>query len=350
MVMVLMLLRIAFIALVLCSQSVFIATSFTVRVVKTDLPGSVAPMALLYRHKNHRIHRFYQKSSLGSVANSRAAVDTIGTVAILVPSLSDELSPFGSKSPVPRPSYQLAAEQLARKIRQFSDGKISTHIAFPLERDDDENDACISSNALIALGLKSPSDIHYLSRTFRKRRHKQQELQAISSCQFAVDCGSNNYAPIVGPYDEANPSIASSIAPWSEIASGKRLAAQMTELFEKYTSDEFALAIMLFFNQFSGTKIPWVQHSIDVTWEKGLFQNAKEIYAMISKCGPCIAKCLNDENCSSCIKGRATLIYYCNNFYSASISPNTSSKHWIKLTQEIKSQAIEQLCHTRANY
>ena len=49
----------------------------------------------------------------------------------------------------------------------------------------------------------------------------------------------------------------------------------MKELFEKHNTDEFALAIMLFFNQFSGEKVPWVQHSIDVTWEKGIFQNAK---------------------------------------------------------------------------
>jgi hypothetical protein len=229
--------------------------------------------------------------------------NTIGSVTILVPSSPDESSPYGGKSPVSRPSYKLAAEQLARKIRQFSDGKVSTLVVNPLARDDDENDKCLASNALIALGLTSPSDIQYLSRTFRKRRQMKQEQIANNMCQYAVHCGDNNYAPIVGPYDEANPSILATIAPWTDIASGKRLSLQMSELFEKYTSDEFALAIMLFFNQFSGTKIPWVQHSIDVTWEKGLAQNAKEIYGMITKCGPCIANCLNDENCSSCIKG-----------------------------------------------
>ena len=172
----------------------------------------------------------------------------------------------------------------------------------PSEKDDTAR--LLEANALIALGISSPSDIQFLSQTFRKRREKQQNHQLTNTCQFAVDCG-GNYAPIVGPYDEANPSILASAAPWTDIASGKRLAAQMTELFDKFTSDEFALAVMLFFNQFSGTKIPWVQHSIDVTWEKGLFQNAKEIYAMVTKCGPCIVKCLNDEDCSSCIKGES---------------------------------------------
>jgi len=243
-----------------------------------------------------KTHHLLRRFLLSEASNS--ADITVGTVAILVPKSDNGPSPFGSKSPVSRPSYQLAAEQLARKIRQFSDGKVSTRVVTP----GDNDDACLASNALIALGLSSPSDIQYLSRTFRLRREEQQQLQTGNTCQFAVDCAGNNYAPIVGPYDGANPSVLATVPPWTDIASGQRLATQMTELFDKSTSDEFALAVMLFFNQFSGTKIPWVQHSIDVTWEKGLFQNAKEIYAMITKCGPCITKCLNDEDCSSCIK------------------------------------------------
>lgn len=246
-----------------------------------------------------KTHHLLRRISLYEASNS--ADVTIGTVAILVPKSAHEPSLFGYKSPVSRPSYQLAAEQLARKIRQFSDGKVSTKVVTP----GDNDDACLASNALIALGLSSPSDIQYLSRTFRQRREEQQQQQAGNTCQFAVHCAGNTYAPMVGPYDEANPSVLATVSPWTGIASGQRLATQMTELFDKSTSDEFALAVMLFFNQFSGTKIPWVQHSIDVTWEKGLLQNAKEIYAMITKCGPCITKCLNDEDCSSCIKGKA---------------------------------------------
>lgn len=280
------------------SSPVVRSTAFQARLSTTN--------SLRCRHRHERIALLHQTSqnALSSHASNEAGFITIGTVTLLVPSSSSEISPFGSKSPVSPPSFRLAADQLARKIRQFSDGTISTRVVTPQEIQDGEDEACLESNALVALGLKSPSDIQYLSQTFRKRRSRQQENQSINSCQFAVGCGGNNYAPIVGPYDEANPSILATIAPWTDIAAGKRLAIQMTELFQKNTSDEFALAIMLFFNQFSGSKIPWVQHSIDVTWEKGLFQNAKEIYGMITKCGPCIARCLNDENCSSCLKGR----------------------------------------------
>ena len=230
-------------------------------------------------------------SSLSSSTND----GEIGTVAILVPN-SDDASKFGDKSPIQTPpTYIEVANQLTNKIRHFSDGRITAKVVTP-----NEDDNITTSNMLIALGLTSPSDIQYLSQTSRKRRELQEQISSTNYAQFAVDCGSNNYAPVVGSFDEANPSI-SSIAPWTSNASGKRLSIQMKELFEKHNTDEFALAIMLFFNQFSGEKVPWVQHSIDVTWEKGVFQNAKELYGMVSKCGNCITECLGDEDCAACI-------------------------------------------------
>lgn len=229
--------------------------------------------------------------------------EPIGTVALLVPSSDDAKSKFGSKSPVPPPSYLEAAEQLARKISHFSDGRVSaTVVTPPSGGGDSSEDPCLEADALFALGLSSPADIQYLSRTFRKRRTMQQERSSSKMCQFAIDCGGNDYAPIVGPYDEANPSLLATVAPWSDVASGRRLSVQMADLFGKSSTDEFALSVMLFFNRFSGYNVPWVQHSIDVTWEKGLVTNAREILAMITKCGPCITKCLADETCSSCIK------------------------------------------------
>jgi len=234
-------------------------------------------------------------STLSSSTND----EEIGTVAILVPN-SNDASKFGDKSPIQTPpTYIEVAQQLTNKIRHFSDGRITAKVVTP-NSDNDDAHITTSSNMLIALGLTSPPDIQYLSQTFRKRRELQEQSSSTNYAQFAVDCGSNEYAPVVGPYDLANPSI-SSMAPWTSDASGKRLSVQMKELFEKHNTDEFALAIMLFFNQFSGEKVPWVQHSIDVTWEKGIFQNAKELYGMVSKCGNCITECLGDEDCAACI-------------------------------------------------
>ena len=235
---------------------------------------------------------------LSSLSSSSTNDEDIGTVAILVPN-SNDASKFGDKSPIQTPpTYNEVAQQLTNKIRHFSDGRITAKVV--TTNDNDDVQITTSSNMLIALGLTSSPDIQYLSQTFRKRRELQEQSPSTNYAQFAVDCGSNSYAPIVGPFDEANPSI-SSMAPWTSNASGKRLSMQMKELFEKHNTDEFALAIMLFFNQFSGEKVPWVQHSIDVTWEKGAFQNAKELYGMVSKCGNCITECLGDEDCAACI-------------------------------------------------
>lgn len=221
----------------------------------------------------------------------------IGTVALLVPTSLMTISKFGSKSPISPPSYIEVAQQLVRKIRHFSDGRIIASIISP-DDSTTSSSLALSSDALFAIGLTSPSDIQYLSQIFRERRN----LGSRSSCQFAIDCGTNRYEPIVGPYDAANPSPIASLAPWSDVASGKRLIEQMSRLFDEYSTDEFALATMLHFNQFSGYKVPWVEHTIDVTWEKGPIRNAKELAGMISKCGPCIATCLSDDNCSACIK------------------------------------------------
>eukprot|EP00814_Leptocylindrus_danicus_P013867 CAMPEP_0116013610 /NCGR_PEP_ID=MMETSP0321-20121206/5822_1 /TAXON_ID=163516 /ORGANISM="Leptocylindrus danicus var. danicus, Strain B650" /LENGTH=403 /DNA_ID=CAMNT_0003483179 /DNA_START=444 /DNA_END=1655 /DNA_ORIENTATION=- len=106
---------------------------------------------------------------------------------------------------------------------------------------------------------------------------------------------------LVGPFDSSKPSLSSRILPWSPSASGKRMRTQMQQLFDRWTSDDFVLALLLFFNQFSGSAVPWVEHSIDATWEKGVIRNTREFYGMVTKCGGCITKCLADENCKQCI-------------------------------------------------
>jgi hypothetical protein len=43
------------------------------------------------------------------------------------------------------------------------------------------------------------------------------------------------------------------------------------------------------------------------TWEKGIIRNAKEFISMITKCGPCILKCLRDPQCSKCLSALTAL-------------------------------------------
>ena len=74
----------------------------------------------------------------------------------------------------------------------------------------------------------------------------------------------------------------------------------MTGLFERRTSDDFVVALMLYFKGYVVT-VPWVEHSIDATWEKGPLQNAEEFVGMVTKCSDCVSACLTDENCKACV-------------------------------------------------
>jgi len=89
--------------------------------------------------------------------------------------------------------------------------------------------------------------------------------------------------------------------PWSSLSTARRLYSYLLKLFSRHTTDDYATGILLFVNQYSGAQVPWVQHSIDPSWEKGPVRNAKEFASMITNCGGCIAKCLSDPTCSACI-------------------------------------------------
>jgi len=267
--------------------------------------------------------------------------NTIGDVVILLPSKDADVLPskFGTCSPAHNPNIKNAASHLAKKIHYFSDGTVKVHILdmpttidLPDEKSTannsgknlKNNQAIIeNANALIALKLSSQVDISNLAQIFEIRRNFPSN-QRNYLCQFALDCNSS-FPSMVGAFDVSNPSA--SILPWTTYASAQRLERQMTDLFSRWTSDDFTVALMLFFNLFNTnrrdeakyldgnnnnnyvgkdnnrgpTSIPWVEHSIDATWEKGALQNAKEFYAMLTKCGPCVTKCLADPNCKACI-------------------------------------------------
>ena len=142
--------------------------------------------------------------------------------------------------------------------------------------------------------------IIFTEELFQSRRLRSRK-QKFRQCQFALDCA-KKIAATVGPFDEAQPSLQSSLLPWTDDASGRRFLDQMNGLFDKWTSDDFTVALMLFLNRFSGSTVDWVKESADATWEKGPIKNAQEFYAMASKCGDCVVKCLQDETCSKCLQ------------------------------------------------
>ena len=231
--------------------------------------------------------------------------EKIGNVVILLPSKgakNDVLSPFGEKSPVGRTPVWDAAKQLARKTTHFSVGTIDTELILVPEQDDNTYNQVMdklqhSVDVVIALGLKSESDLGFAENLFEERRKNDASCRGRQS-HFGLDCA-KKLPPMVGPYDEQSLNLLAQF-PWTQSASAKRLQVQMEGLFDRWTSDDYGVAIMLFFN-FAVAEIDWVKHSIDATWEKGPVRNAQELSTMVSKCGDCIVKCVQDEKCKECL-------------------------------------------------
>ncbi|CAJ1963504.1 unnamed protein product [Cylindrotheca closterium] len=248
-------------------------------------------------------------------AKDEAIVEPVtGNVVFLLPSNADQIqSKFGSRSPYGNPTVLEAAQHLQRKIGWFSDQLVNGQIVVlssSSEPTQDEQKLLQDANAVIALHLSSSAETEYAESLFKKRRQRQQdEPDGLNFCQFALECGelsSNELSSICGPFDTATASP-SSLLPWTDVASGKRLDERMKGLFKRWTSDDFTYALTLFFNRFSGTPIDWCKHSIDATWEKGPVQNAQELYSMVNKCGDCVVKCVQDEQCKECLDALTAL-------------------------------------------
>ena len=237
--------------------------------------------------------------------STTSANDLVGKVVFVLPFNAKEVeSKFGSYSPYGSPSILEATEQLLRKVNWFSDGTIGADIIqMPDTEGDDISDIrhqILGANAVIALNIDRDCDLSHIKDLFDERRVLSSDEKEL--CQFILDSNGKKPIPasLCGPYDPQSPSLGSLIAPWSSSASGKRLEEKMMNLFDRWTSDDFTYALMLFFNQYVAP-IDWVKYSIDATWEKGVVQNTQEFYSMVTKCGDCVAKCVQDENCKECL-------------------------------------------------
>jgi hypothetical protein len=168
---------------------------------------------------------------------------------------------------------------LVKKIDWFSDGLVYAKIATPDEVSQSltlKKEVATSVNCLIAFHLTSPSDLSTASELFQERKRGINSVHDDLMSQFALECevteGNSSISEvkslssfIVGSYDSTNPSFASKVLPWTKAASHRRLQKKMASLLERCDSDNFVLALMLFFDLCTppGVNIPWVQHSID---------------------------------------------------------------------------------------
>jgi VDE lipocalin domain len=243
--------------------------------------------------------------------------NVIGTIVFLLPSDDDGTSTkFGVHSPVTPPSFKVAAKHLAKKSFWFSEGQTQTNLVTVPATGTTNTEAdrqLLDADILIALGLQSPSDLKYAAMIFEERASKPFD-ERFHKCHFALDCNGTGASEadskprmsllpaMVGPYVDDGRIYPSGILPWTDVASAKRFYDQMLGLFDRWTSDDFTVALMLFLNRFSGSTVNWVSDSADATWEKGPVRNAKEFFGMATKCGDCLVNCLQDETCKKCLE------------------------------------------------
>lgn len=226
---------------------------------------------------------------------------SVGTVSFLVSEkASERKSKFGSLSPYGHPSIYDAVQHLAKKLHFFSNGTITTEIVKTSEvKNLARKSNLMEVDALIAIGLSEESDLAFASSVFEQRLARPKRIRH-RQCQFNLDSPAELWS-FVSSYNKKTISLPANFLPWTKDATARRQHDMIIELFNRWTSDDFCYAMMIFFNQFSGVPIDWVKHTIDATWEKGLTRNAQEIYNMVDKCGECMVKCLQDKQCRLCL-------------------------------------------------
>jgi hypothetical protein len=277
---------------VLLALSLTVACSAFVSIITQSPAG--------FRNDNLRQDPSSLRSSLCETVTNCQAETPIGAITFLLPREYDGVATkFGAASPVGGATLLDAVRQLCKKAFYFSDGKVETRIQTVPSNSQLQimDEPLLSSTVLIAMGIYDDDETRFVSRLFDQRNQLD---QASTLCHFALDC-STSMSSRVGPYDPSRRSLSSSLLPWTQHASARRLHESMTDLFARWTSDDFAYAMMLYLNTFSGHSVDWVKHSIDATWEKGPIRNAQELYAMVEKCGGCIQKCVQDDDCRECI-------------------------------------------------
>ena len=248
------------------------AFSFQVATTRTD-PIRRFQNSIITR--NHDLHRSNLQNGFELSASQTASapitspigaadVEIVGKVIFLLPhNAVDVASKFGSRSPYGNPSIMEACEQLQRKANWFSDGKIEADVILLPENEQDFDrvkEAVVNADALVAFNLSKENDLNFLRDVFATRKGSGRK----NMFHYALDCA-GDIPPMCSSYDPQSPPLGT-VIPWSNDASAKRMIEQMKGLFDRWTSDDFTVSLMLFFNQFSGSSIDWVKYSIDATW------------------------------------------------------------------------------------
>jgi hypothetical protein len=209
------------------------------------------------------------------------------------------ISGYGQTSPEPNPSWSVVAAQLAKRLPNFagttSDGQdlISTRFieALSLESTDLQGD----TDLVVALGVASPQEEDRLAAALENA--SVQALLADPACgQATLDRRfAGNYKVVSKLQD-----VIAKIAPWSSIASQKRLLEKTETLLARKSSEDYIFATLFCIHQLV-TEIDVVKSDINPSWEKGPIRNVQEFSKMAQTCGPQIQAAMTDPQTKNAV-------------------------------------------------
>ncbi|GMH93302.1 hypothetical protein TL16_g12590 [Triparma laevis f. inornata] len=233
-----------------------------------------------------RLDNDYIKKSIDGLRGGFSPPSTsapIAKITLITPADSDTPSSFGKTSPQSHPPTILeVASQISKKLFNCED-----RIATSISKSTSSDLPSLIQNSDIVVDLSGDNN-KIVGDLLQKRKTS---ASATATFSFSSDSSSPN--TFLSTYDPNSPSPLAS-APWTATASAKRLFDYTNKLFSRSTTDDVVTALLLNVNAYAAT-VPWVQHSIDATWEKGPVRNAQEFASMVSNCGDCVVKCLQGE-------------------------------------------------------
>mmetsp|Transcript_22733 Transcript_22733/g.33570 ORF Transcript_22733/g.33570 Transcript_22733/m.33570 type:complete len:605 (+) Transcript_22733:83-1897(+) len=224
---------------------------------------------------------------------------------------------YGRTSPEPNPSWSTVAQQLARRLPNFcntgadhdDNAAVSAVAIKALELREQPQLLCNSANnaedvdtVVVALGVSTPEEEQAFASALEKGSNNNniRAILADPTCGIATQqlCRAGSYQ--ISSAGLQN--VVASLAPWSKLASGKRLLEKTRILLERKSSEDYIFAVLFCLNALTSVPIDVVKNGdINPSWEKGIVRNVQEFATMCDKCGPQIASALTDPQTKSAI-------------------------------------------------
>ena len=229
---------------------------------------------------------------LASTASALVATKSGARVLFVVPKRPGAHSPFGATSPAPSPEWIDVAKHMSARIPGF-DRRITSSVITDDLLPSASGDGY---DVVLALGLSrdAASGIAKLA---------DNERTAGLLCHACDDAIASLQR--VGPYRkgaQGDPlqEAQASLAPWADVAQGRRLSEQADLLLSRHSSEDLLYALFFVLHA-RVLEIDLVKHTVNPTWEKGPVRNAQEFLGMCTKCGDQIRAALTDPETKATI-------------------------------------------------